>query len=64
MPTLVVMNKSKIEHTATNSKGGAIFKKMLEDKRAIHEHLKKGGKFSDLKDDYNFVTPLSINIKR
>ena len=25
------------------------------DKQAIHERLKKGGKFSDLKDEYNFA---------
>lgn len=45
---------------ASNSKGAAIFKKMLEDKKAIHAHLKNGGKISDLKDQYNFAKPLSI----
>ena len=43
-----------------NSKGAFIFKKMLEDKRAIHKHLQNGGKLSDLKDKYNFLDPLSI----
>lgn len=32
-----------------NSKGAAIFKKMLEDKKALHEHFKKGGKIEDFK---------------
>ncbi len=41
-----------------NSKGAYIFKKMLEDKRAIHEHLSKGGKIEDLKDQFKFVKPL------
>jgi hypothetical protein len=41
-----------------NSKGAHIFKKMLEDKNAITEHLKKGGKLSDLKTKYKFVKPL------
>jgi hypothetical protein len=63
MPIFVSMDKSKTKDQAVNSKGGAIFKKILEDKLAIHEHLKKGGKFSDLKDDYNFATPLPINRK-
>jgi hypothetical protein len=40
---------------AGNSKGAAIFKKMLDDKRAIHEHIRNGGKISDLKDKFNFV---------
>lgn len=42
-----------------NSKGAAIFKKMLDDKRAIEKHLKGGGKISDLKKRFNFVKPLS-----
>ena len=32
-----------------NSKGAAIFKKMLDDKNALHEHFKKGGKIEDFK---------------
>jgi len=32
-----------------NSKGAAIFKKMLDDKNALHEYLKKGGKVEDFK---------------
>jgi|GEM_PF-1767838 len=43
-----------------NSKGAAIFKKMLDDKNAIHEYLSKGGKLTDLKDKYPFLDPLSI----
>jgi len=49
------------QNKALNAKGAAIFKKMLEDKRAIHEHLRKGGKLADLKDKYNFATPISLN---
>jgi hypothetical protein len=41
-----------------NSKGALIFKKMLEDKKAIQEHLRKGGKIEDLKDKYHFVKPI------
>ena len=44
-----------------NSKGASIFKKILEDKKAIHAHLQKGGKLSDLKDKYSFLDPLSIH---
>lgn len=51
--------KSKKDIKQLNSKGAAIFKKMLEDKNDIHQHLKKGGKFVDLKDKYRFVKPLS-----
>jgi hypothetical protein len=52
--------KSSKDKKPLNSKGAAIFKKMLEDKRAIHEYLVKGGKLSDLKDKYQFLDPLSI----
>ena len=31
---------------------------MLEDKKAIHQHLQKGGKLADLKNKYRFVKPL------
>jgi len=41
-----------------DSKVASIFKKILEDKKAIHEHLKKGGKINDLKEIYHFVKPL------
>jgi len=51
--------KSKKDIKPINSKGAAIFKKMLDDKKAIHQHLQKGGKFVDLKDKYKFVKPLS-----
>lgn len=44
-----------------NSKGAAIFKKMLDDKKAIHEYLMSGGKLTDLKDKYSFLDPLSIH---
>lgn len=54
----------KVKHNSLNSKGAAIFKKMLEDKQAIHEHLQGGGKLTDLKDKYNFATPLSLKGKR
>ena len=43
-----------------NSKGASIFKKILEDKKAIRKHLQSGGSFSEIKDKYNFATPLSI----
>ena len=49
--------KATMKFTA-NSKGAAIFKQMLEDKKAIRVHLQKGGKIADLKDKYRFVKPL------
>ncbi len=55
------MEKTKTIKNKLNSKGASIFKKMLEDKKAIHEHLKNGGKISDLKNKYKFVKPLSAN---
>jgi hypothetical protein len=47
-------------HNTSSSKGAVVFRKMLEDKSAIHEHLKRGGKISDLKGKYHFVKPVSI----
>jgi hypothetical protein len=41
-----------------NSKGAFIFKKMLEDKKAIQDHIRKGGKLEDLKGKFNFAKPL------
>ena len=52
------MNTQKAQHNSLNSKGSVIFTKMLEDKQAIHEHLQKGGKLTDLKNKYNFAAPL------
>lgn len=37
------------------------FKKMLEDKNAIHQHLHKRGKLADIKNKYRFVKPLSTS---
>lgn len=45
------------------SKGAAIFRKMLEDKNAIGAYIKKGGRISDLKDHYSFVKPLPVTGK-
>jgi len=53
------MEKNKSIAPTLNSKGASIFKKMLEDKRAIHQHLQKGGKLEDLKNKYRFVKPIS-----
>ena len=58
------MEKNKIIKTSFNSKGASIFKKMLEDKKAIHQHLQKGGNLSELKTKYRFVKPLSTPGKR
>ncbi len=49
------MEKSIVKEKPLNSKGAAIFKKMLDDKRALHEHLKKGGKVEDFKRDKQFL---------
>ena len=52
-------NKKDIQKPL-NSKGAAIFKKMLEDKKTIHEYLQKGGKLSELKNIFHFANPLSF----
>lgn len=58
------MNVQNTKYKPLNSKGAAIFKKMIEDKKVISEHLQKGGKLTDLKDKFNFATPLSLTGKR
>lgn len=50
-------NPNEISSKAT-SKGANIFQKIMEDKKAIQEHVAKGGKISELKDKYPFVTPV------
>ena len=55
------MEKIKGIKSPLNSKGASIFKKMLEDKKAIHHHLQKGGKLADLENKYRFVKPLSTS---
>ena len=57
------MQKKTTIQPSSNSKGASIFKKILEDKKAIHQHLQKGGKISDIKENFNFVKPLSIKGK-
>ena len=57
------MESKKPYTEKANSKGAKIFRKMLEDKNAIREHLKKGGRISDLKDQFNFVKALSTSGK-
>ncbi|MES2702673.1 MAG: hypothetical protein V4649_08545 [Bacteroidota bacterium] len=54
------MEKANNTEKPLNSKGAAIFKKMLEDKQFIQEHLDKGGKLTDLKDKFQFLEPLSF----
>ncbi|MES2702674.1 MAG: hypothetical protein V4649_08550 [Bacteroidota bacterium] len=43
------MEKANNTDKPLNSKGAAIFNKMLEDKQAWEEHLQKGGKLKDFK---------------
>lgn len=43
----------------SNSRGAAIFKKMMEDKQAISKHVKKGRKIAELKDNYKFAKLVS-----
>ena len=50
---LIIMEKETITPKFANSKGAAIFKKMLEDKKAISKHIEEGGKLSDLKGKLN-----------
>jgi hypothetical protein len=42
------------------SKVAAIFKKMLEDKNAVRQHLESGGKIADLKNKFCIVKTDSI----
>jgi hypothetical protein len=52
METTVKKGKKK-----SAPKGVAVFKKMLEDKKVISEHLSKGGTFNELKKKgYRFAT--------
>lgn len=60
---VVFMKNKKNIVTSTSSKGAAVFKKMMEDKKAIREHIQKGGKIADIKEKFNFVKPLSITGK-
>ena len=46
-----IMKNNKDIKKPLNSKGAAIFKKMLDDKNALHEHFNKGGKIEDFKRD-------------
>jgi uncharacterized membrane-anchored protein YhcB (DUF1043 family) len=55
------MEKRQTIKKEFNSNGASIFKKMLEDKKAIQQHLQKGGKLTDLKNKYKFVKALPIN---
>jgi hypothetical protein len=54
------MNQKFAIQKMPNSKGAAIFQKMLHDKVTISEHLKKGGKIRDIKDKFHFVKTVSI----
>ncbi len=45
------------------SKGAAIFRKILADKNTIARHLKNGGELADLKDNFNFAKPISFTVK-
>ena len=46
------------KHKKKNApKGIAIFKKMMEDKKAISKHIRKGGTFKELREKgYKFAT--------
>jgi len=64
MLKFVMFVKSKINILfSSNSRGVSIFKKILEDKKAIHEHIRKGGKIAGLKEKFNFVKPISASGK-
>jgi hypothetical protein len=58
------METQKAPKKSMNSKGAAIFKKMLDDQNAVREHLKNGGKLIDLKDKYKFLDPLSVYVTK
>ncbi|MCW3106152.1 MAG: hypothetical protein JWQ09_658 [Segetibacter sp.] len=58
------METGKTIKKTMNSKGARIFKKMLEEKKAIQQHLMNGGELEELKNKYSFVTPLSTKGSR
>lgn len=58
------MEKNIAIKVSLNSKGASIFKKMIEDKKNIHQHLQKGGKLEDLKNKYRFVKPIPTSGSR
>jgi len=58
------MKSKKNISSTSNSRGASIFKKILEDKNSIHEHIRKGGKIADLKEKFNFVMPPFSSGKR
>ncbi len=51
------METSNTIRKSLNSKGAHIFKKRLDDKKAIQLHLRNGGRLKDLKNKYSFVKP-------
>lgn len=59
---MYVKSKKNIS-SSSNSRGASIFKKILDDKKSIHEHIRKGGKIADLKEKFNFVKPMSASGK-
>ena len=51
----ITINKTK--KVKPQSKGIIVFKQMLEDKKAISQHLQNGGTFKELKEKgYHFAT--------
>jgi hypothetical protein len=54
------MSKKIKNSTPKQPHGSHIFKKMLDDKKAIAAHLKNGGTLTQLKDEYPFVNPISV----
>ena len=57
---VIVMKVTAAILKNANSKGAAIFRKILDDKNTVRPHLKTGGKISDLKDKFNLAKIASI----
>lgn len=57
------MKEEMILPKSANSKGANIFKKMLEDKKAISSHLQSGGTIDEIKHKYRFVKVLQLSKK-
>ncbi len=51
----IIMKNDKDIKKPLNSKGSAMFKKMLDDKNALHEHFKNGGSIEDFKRSKSLV---------
>ncbi|RPD40828.1 hypothetical protein [Chitinophaga barathri] len=56
---LKMMEEKNVKPSEEPSAWFLFCKQVLEDNRAIKEHLRNGGELEDLKDQYDFVMPFT-----